>query len=208
MIICILSLLLFAIIYDYMLYDYILFIKTMGSATKTTGSICPSSKYLSSNLIKHTQGPNIALIGCGTGAIIEAIVAANEKFTSIDIIEINEQFYDYCRKKYDNNNKITFIHKNILDHNIPIKYDSIITTIPHKLFNSDEIDNFTKKYMELSDKIIMYEYILGGTTKSSLTKFFEQNKEKGKNITFEYENIICNIPPASIRIVNINKDTI
>lgn len=205
MIICILTLLLFAVIFDYLIYDYILFIKTMGSDTKTTGSICPSSKNLSKNLTKHTRGTNIALIGCGTGAIIDAILDVSGKYVNVDVIEINEKFYDYCRKKYENNHNIKFINKDILDHNTPVKYDSIITTIPHKLFNSSEIDNFTKKYMELSDIVIMYEYILGGNTKSTLTEFFEQNKGKNKQISIEYENIIFNIPPASIRIVTVHE---
>ena len=162
------------------------FIKQMILHPQQTGSVIPSSQFLAKEIAKHA-GDECLMIGIGVGSILQYL-------NNPDCVEINPEFIRIVQPMFPN----CLIHEtDVLSFNPTHKYQTVISTIPHKMFKTEQLHNLLNKYLELaSEKIIFYEYMLPSQTRKIINEFFHEYK-------YELIPIWLNVPPAYVRIVYV-----
>lgn len=154
---------------------------------RTIGAIAPSSKYLSSEMIKNIDFRNINLIveyGAGTGSFSEKIIERKKSETVLILIEQNIEFCKILNQKFQNSPNVKIIHSSA---------ENVVSII-------------RKSGFEKAD------YIISGLPFTSLPEKISQNiftatkniiGKEGKFITFQYSMIKCNFFNRYFKIASI-----
>jgi phospholipid N-methyltransferase len=173
------------------------FLKEYFKDPKKTGSITPSSKYLTKkmlNSINFSKELIILEFGAGNGVFSESIINQKNKNTKLIIIEFNKKFCEELIIKFGNIDNVFIINDDVLnlenilkELNID-KVDNIISSLPFLSLGEE----FTEKLMNLIKLYLKDEFVLFQYTNI----IFKNLKKHFPNIKKEF--VFKNIPPAII----------
>ncbi|MGX6591837.1 class I SAM-dependent methyltransferase [Cetobacterium ceti] len=183
----------------------ILFIREFIKHFKETGSLVPSSKYLTKGMvdeIEFTGEKIIVELGPGTGVFTREIIKRKKKTDILIIIELNKSFYDSLKKQLPKDDKTIILVNgcasklvNILENLNVKKIDYVISGLPFLNFKENERDAiFQEIFKLLNGKFILFQYTK--KVKNHIEKYFKIDKIK---------RVAFNFPPAYVYICTSNK---
>jgi len=167
---------------------------------KTSGTIVPSSRFLTKRMVKHIDFNNVKVIvefGPGNGIITKEILKRIQPQTKLIAFEINDRFFESLEnikhsqliiEKVSAEDITEVLQKHGFD-----KVDCVISSLPFTNIPpeiSDRILSKTYEAMEAESLFVQYQY--------SLT-YYKKLKEVFKdNVKLSFEAF--NIPPAFVYI--------
>jgi phospholipid N-methyltransferase len=176
------------------------FNEAIGSI-KTSGSISPSSKYLINDCIKDIDFDKSDILiefGAGDGCFTEELIKHLNPKAKLYVFEINDVFYDFCKTKFAENQKVSILKASALEFerfvpDIDIKkVDCIISSLPLSLFSTKDTEVLLKKafqQLKVNGSYIQYQYTFNLKVYKLLKKYFQNI-----NLDFTFRNV----PPAII----------
>ncbi|MGB1041858.1 MAG: class I SAM-dependent methyltransferase [Tenacibaculum sp.] len=174
------------------------FFKEAVKNYKTSGTIAPSSRYLSSKMLREinfSEAKVIVELGPGNGVITERILEKIQPNTILVCFEINEAFYKELKKiKHPQLIVLKASAENIKVELNKLGYfeaDYIVSSLPLTIIPKEVSHTIlSKSYEFLNTKgfFIQYQY--------SLTYYKKLKGIFGNNINLSFEPL--NFPPAFI----------
>ena len=181
--------------------DKILFFSAFLKYPKEIGSVAPSSKFLTDEILQHIDFKNakyIAEYGSGTGRITTEILKRARKDAKILCFEINAKFCSYLRKNIKDDRLIIIndsaenVKKYLKKLDIP-KIDCVVSGLPFTNLNVNKkyaIIKETKNTLNASGKFIVFQFFLNNF-KKYLYNYFS-------NISTKF--VPLNIPPCFVYV--------
>lgn len=174
------------------------FLKTFFKERKQVGALAPSSRFLVKKMcdkIDFDTARNVVELGPGTGVFTEEILKRAHPDCRIFVVELNEEFYQFLQKKFNDPRLILVresadqIDRILKEHHV-IAADAILSSLPLAVIP----DQVRKRIIIKSHKVlrkggvyIQYQYSLNAK------KLIE--KKFGK---LQMGFVAVNIPPAFI----------
>jgi len=175
------------------------FFKEALLSFKTSGTIRPSSKYLIHACLKDIdfeRAENIIEFGAGNGCITSEIISRKRKSTNLYSFELNEKFYNHCKKRFHNEDGLHLIHGSVLEFDKILEsqkinsVDYFISSLPLSLFEKSTINSIIGKVIPNMNKDGMFiQYLYSFKRYKLLRKHFNQ---------VAMDMTLLNLPPAII----------
>jgi phosphatidylethanolamine/phosphatidyl-N-methylethanolamine N-methyltransferase len=188
----------------------------------TTGSVLPSSRVLARALtrpMRQHAGPRRVLeVGPGTGAVTREIVRQLRPDDRLDIVEINADFVDLLRRRFDEEpafrrrrHQTRVIHSPIQDVDGQAAYDFMISGIPLNNFAPPLVEEIFESYrrlLRLAGTLSFFEYVAIRDLKRPLVAPAERARlgalavvlaDKIRRYQVGAEVVVFNVPPAIAR---------
>lgn len=174
------------------------FLKTFFKERKQVGALAPSSRFLVKKMcdkIDFSTAKNIVELGPGTGVFTEELLKRASKDCRIFVIELNEEFYQFLSKKF-NDPRIILLKESadnidaiLAEHNV-VEADAILSSLPLAVI-PDQIRKriIIKSYDALKEGGVYVQYQYSLNAKKLLEKKFGKLK-----MGF----VAINIPPAFV----------
>lgn len=181
--------------------EKLLFLSTFIKYPKEIGSVMPSSKFLTDEILKNIDFKNARYIveyGPGTGRMTTRILNLARKDAKILCFEINKEFCSYLKKKIKDNRLIVIndsaenIKKYLKKFNIP-KIDYVVSGLPFTNLSINKkyfIIEETKKTLKMKGKFVIFQFFLNNF-KKYLYHYFS-------NISIKF--VPLNIPPCFVYV--------
>lgn len=147
------------------LLNFVHFIKHLGY----TGAVAPSSRYLTLEMIQairrhRAKNPGkpirILELGPGTGPITESIVHYMHSSDTLDVVEIDQRFYELIKRRYAGG-RISVYNMDVLEFSTGKPYDVIISSIPYEQIPESVTRNIWTKKLSMivpGGSISYYKY--------------------------------------------------
>ncbi|MEM6720517.1 MAG: rRNA adenine N-6-methyltransferase family protein [Bacteroidota bacterium] len=167
---------------------------------KTSGTIVPSSRFLTKRMVKHIDFANVKVIvefGPGNGIITKEILKRIQPHTKLIAFEINDRFFESLEKikhsqliieKVSAEEISSVLKKHGFDQVDCVVSSLPFTNIPAEI--SDRILSNTYAAMEKNSVFVQYQY--------SLTYYKKLKEVFNDNVKLSFEAF--NIPPAFVYI--------
>ena len=180
--------------------ERLLFFSTFVKHPKQIGSVIPSSRFLTKEIMKNIDFKNaryIAEYGPGTGCMTTEILKKARKDAKILCFEANKKFCSYLRKNIIDerlviiNDSAENIKKHLKKFGIT-KIDYVISGLPFSVLPKNKKEVIIKETMntlKYEGKFIVYQYL--NNFKKHLYKYFS-------SISMKFVPI--NIPPAFVYV--------
>lgn len=175
------------------------FFKEAISSFKTSGTIRPSSKYLINACLKDIdfeRADNIVEFGAGNGCITAEIISRKRKSTNLYSFELNETFYNHCKRRFHNEDRLHLVHGSVLEFEKILEtqkisnVDYFISSLPLSLFEKSAINAIIGKVIPLMNNDGMFVQYLYSF------KRFKLLKKQFNQVTMDMT--LLNLPPAII----------
>lgn len=174
------------------------FLKTFFKERKQVGALAPSSRFLvrkMCNKIDFSTAKNIVELGPGTGVFTEELLKRSSKDCRIFVIELNEEFFNFLQKKFDDP-RITLLRESadnidriLAEHNVE-HADAILSSLPLAVIPDQVRKRIVIKSYEVLKQggvYVQYQYSLNAK------KLLEMKFGK-----LEMGFVAVNIPPAFV----------
>ena len=181
--------------------DKLLFFSAFMRYPKEIGSVVPSSKFLTEEILKNIdfkKAKYIVEYGPGTGRMTKEILKRARKDVKLLCFEINKKFYNYLRKNIKDkrliiiNDSAENVNKYIKKYNIK-KIDYVISGLPFTNLNINKkylIIKETKDTLKINGKFLVFQFFLNNF-KKYLYDYFS-------NISIKF--VPLNIPPCFVYV--------
>lgn len=178
--------------------DKILFFSSFLKYPKEIGSVMPSSRFLTKEVMKNIDFENVKYIaeyGPGTGCITKEILKRARKDAKIFCFEINKRFCSHLRNNIKDerliiiNDSAENIKKYLKKFNIP-KIDCIVSGLPFSTLSDNKksiIIEETKDTLKSDGKFVVYQFL--NQIKDYLYHYFS-------NISIKF--VPLNLPPCFV----------
>ncbi len=192
----------------------------------TTGSIVPSSSFLSRSLAKfvinreENRPLRILEVGPGTGPVTRQIAKVMQDGDLLDLVEINPEFVRILNERLTNEpifqpvaDRIRVLCQPIEDVENSEPYDVIISGLPFNNFDGDLVESILKRFEELacpSGRLSFFEYVGIRKLKSAVSPG-RKTRERMRGVSAVLEKflqsetsrdtILRNVPPAWVHHV-------
>ena len=180
--------------------DKLLFFSSFLQFPREIGSIVPSSKFLTDEILKSIDFKNaryIAEYGPGTGSITNEILKVARKDAKILCFEVNRKFCDYLKKNLKDkrliivNDSAENIKKYLERFNIP-KIDYVVSGLPFSMLPDTKkfsIIKKTKNTLKAHGKFVVFQFL--NNFEKYLCNYFSK-------ISIKF--VPLNIPPCFVYI--------
>ncbi len=203
------------------------FLKRFIADPSNVGALAPSSVALASaitagldqsDLKTYLSGRHILEVGAGTGVFTEQIIGKMGPQDSLDVVELDETFYQKLVEKFGKHPQVSIYHCSITEFHPTQKYHYIISGLPFNAFPSGLVLDILNNYKSLivpNGTISYFEYIaipmikMWGLSACSICSKSASIEKENYSQTLEHlkvfktlfeattENaVIANIPPA------------
>jgi phospholipid N-methyltransferase len=174
-----------------------------------TGAVAPSSKFLAQNVVKPLQSVinldasppvNILEIGPGTGALTREIVKQLRPADSLDVVELQEPFFQIIKNKYQAENVEIYLN-DFMKFQPEKRYGFIFSSLPYDNMPPQIIRKIWQKKLSLCslDAYICYfKYVKFRKFKCDYEKQMVNKYKQNKKFVFR------NLPPANVYTLQIN----
>lgn len=180
-------------------YEQKLFLKNFIQKPNMVGSILPSSKYLTSSMLKNidfASCKSIVEYGAGTGVFTKEIIGRKNKDTMFISFELNKSLFNQLRSFHAPNQNIYIINDSVdnimghlIDHNIK-GIDYIVSGLPFAVLPRDltlRILDSTFETLGENGEFVTFQYSL---------QLFDTLKHFFPQVSLGYQ--LFNIPPAFV----------
>ena len=218
------------------LLDHLAFFREFRNRFETTGSILPSSRFLAramtAPLRQHPRTGQagepsplrILEIGPGSGAVTSEILPLLKPGDRFDLVEINENFVELLRRRFDTDPTWKAVSSQAALHNCPLQdfravapYDVVISGLPFNNFPAELVESL----VETSWKLVapggtwsFFEYMFvrpircrvsGKKDRERLTTIETLLQSRFKQDRFRRDWVYANVPPAWVQ--HLRKET-
>lgn len=178
---------------------------------KKTGAVAPSSKFLARDLVDQLQADvsdkncpplNILELGPGTGPLTEEIVRLLRPQDHLDLVEIQQNFYEIVVEKFNSAN-VEVHFSDILKFNPQRKYDYIFSSLPYENMSPSVTKAIWQKKLDLCTHhayICYFKYVKFRNFKSDFEEQMVNEYGQDKKV------VLRNIPPAKLYTLQIDKN--
>ena len=156
-----------------MIKDNLVIFKEFFKEFKSTGTICPTSKWAAEAMTENLKKPHAPLrileIGAGTGSVTKKILKYMKPEDELIICEINSRLVSELKNNLEKNSfykekqsSVTFFEGPIQEIESDKEYDLIICSLPFLNFELNIVQEIFTKLLDMShDKTLMvyYEFI-------------------------------------------------
>jgi phospholipid N-methyltransferase len=177
---------------------------------KATGAVAPSSKFLAQNVVNPLQSimnpdtfppANILEIGPGTGALTREIVKKMRPADSLDVVEVQEKFFQIIKSKYQAENIAVYLN-DFMKFEPDKRYKFIFSSLPYDNMPRRVIRKIWQKKLSLCtpDAYICYfKYVKFRKFKCNYEKQVVNKYTQNKKF------VLRNLPPAKVYTLLIDK---
>jgi phospholipid N-methyltransferase len=189
---------------------------------RNTGSVLPSSRSLgralASEFARRAGPARVLEVGPGTGAVTTAVLRQMRPGDRLDIVEINEQFVDLLRRRFEeeplfrgHKEQVRLIHAPLQELEGEGVYDYMISGLPLNNFPLALVRDIFHAYRRLlrpGGVLSYFEYLAIRRLKSLVVGRRERrhlhvlSRFLGRRIKayeFRHQNVYLNVPPAVAR---------
>lgn len=152
------------------------FMRQMWRQTSTTGAVMPSGRLLAKAITRplaELDSPRRILeIGPGTGAFTDQIVRELRPEDRLDLVEINSEFADYIRRRFENLDSYRAVTDQCEVHCVSLdefepengfgSYDAVVSGLPLNNFSPDLVSELVEaslKQVRPGGTFSMFEYM-------------------------------------------------
>lgn len=201
------------------LRDHFEFFRQFRRRYETTGAVMPSSRFLARALTKplrDLESPRRILeVGPGTGAVTREIVRQVRAGDTFDLVEINPDFADLLRERFENDasyrhaRDVAEIHVCPLQEFIPDQqYDAIVSGLPFNNFPSalvEELLDHALGLLKPGGTLSFFEYMFVRPLRRKVTNPVDRARlaeierilsERFGRHRFQTDWVFVNVPPA------------
>ncbi len=210
-----------------MLKDHRLFFRQFRENFHTTGSIAPSSRWLSQALARYVSGQSpgrrILEVGPGTGAVTRWIVPALGPTDRLDIVEMNGEFVAHLRQRIDSEaifaaaaDRIQIFHQGVEELARGAGYDAIVSGLPLNNFSAALVEKLLGVLQGLlapGGTLSFFEYVAVRSAKQIVSRGNDRRRLReisghlGRLLSaheFHRECVLRNLPPAWVHHVRLS----
>jgi phospholipid N-methyltransferase len=204
------------------LRDQLLFFRQFRERFETTGAVLPSSRFLARAMTRplaKCAGPRRILeVGPGTGAVTGHIVREVKPDDRFDLVEINDQFAQLLRDRFDSDPHYKPAAAVSRVHVCPLQefasdgeYDVIISGLPFNNFPAELVESLVDRCLSLlkpGGTFSLFEYMFIRPLRVTVTRGAEKERlaaiERIMQSRFQSQRIrrdwiFMNVPPAWVQ---------
>ena len=190
--------------------------------SRSTGSILPSSVFLSRALASELRRPRlpgrILEVGPGTGSVTHQILNHLLPADRFDMVELNGHFVALLQRRFDQEwdfrsrrHQVRILHKAVEELDGEGTYDYIVSGLPLNNFPVAQVREIFQVYNRLlrpGGTLTYYEYVL---IRSLKTPFVDRRERRRlfrvgrvvaryiRNYQVRRQPVFANVPPAVVR---------
>ncbi len=203
------------------------FIGELRRDFRHTGAVLPSSRFLAKALVRYLRRPHpparVLEVGAGTGAITAEILKHLRSDDQLDVCEINGRFVAFLERRFETEphfalrrGQVRLIHSAVEQLAGQGCYDHIVSGLPLNNFPASLVRQVFRVFQRLlaPDGILtFYEYVWIRQIKHPFVSPRERRRlyrvgrivsSYVKEFQFRRQNVIANIPPATVRHLQLN----
>ena len=187
----------------------------------TTGAVMPSGRSLARKLARYVANEGadaerrILEVGPGTGAVTQAIIRSLGSNSTLDLVELNDQFVESLRRRFEFDEgwkavaaRATILHKSVQDLPDESRYDAIVSGLPLNNFDVASVESILSKLRQLTapgGTLSFFQYIAVRRAKVALSGREQRQRLRGVGRAmdellgpheFRREAVLANVPPA------------
>ena len=204
-----------------MITKFKVFYKNVFSHLKTTGSLAPSSRYLSEAMVRIIEPKDTPLTileaGPGTGPFTIPLIRRMGTQDHLDLCELNDGFIHYLKTRFEdepmyhrNHDRIEIFHCPVQELQGTEKYDYIVSSLPFNNFEPElvlDILNNYRRMIKPGGSMSFFEYAFVRNVKKAVVRGNERIRIErvGEVITnfvnehaVKKEIVLLNFPPARV----------
>ena len=203
------------------LRDHLEFFRQFREQFETTGAIAPSGKQLANTLCKPLRSRDgrrrVLEIGPGTGAVTDCIVSHLRGDDSFDLIEINGDFADGLRSRFQSRphwQRVadqSTVHHCDLDSFDGGPFDVIVSGLPFNNFPTDLVHRLIDRSLDLlapGGSLSYFEYLYvrplrrrvgRRSDRLRLTRIDRRLQRRFEDHDGSFDRVFVNLPPACVR---------
>ena len=190
--------------------------------SRSTGSILPSSVFLSRALTSELRRPRlpgrILEVGPGTGSVTHQILNHLLPADRFDMVELNGHFVALLQRRFDQEwdfrsrrHQVRILHKAVEELDGEGVYDYIVSGLPLNNFPVAQVREIFQVYNRLlrpGGTLTYYEYVLIRSLKTPFVdrrerrRLFRVGRVVGRyirNYQVRRQPVFANVPPAVVR---------
>jgi phosphatidylethanolamine/phosphatidyl-N-methylethanolamine N-methyltransferase len=209
-----------------MLNDHRLFFRQFRENFHTTGSIAPSSRWLSQALARYVPGRQperrILEVGPGTGAVTRWIAPQLTAGDRLDLVEMNGEFVARLRHRFETDpalqpvaDRVQIFHQAVEKLPGGRGYDAVISGLPLNNFSAELVEHLLGTLVGLlapGGTLSFFEYVAVRPAKLLVSRGSERTRLRaiGGQLDrllgaseFHRECVLRNLPPAWVHHVRV-----
>lgn len=190
--------------------------------SRSTGSILPSSVFLSRALTSELRRPRlpgrILEVGPGTGSVTHQILNHLLPADRFDMVELNGHFVALLQRRFDQEwdfrsrrHQVRILHKAVEELEGEGTYDYIVSGLPLNNFPVAQVREIFQVYNRLlrpGGTLTYYEYVLIRSLKTPFVNRLERRRlfrigrvvgRYIRNYQVRRQPVFANVPPAVVR---------
>lgn len=183
----------------------------------TVGSLLPSSKKLSKEIVNQISGAEISgstrryiEVGPGTGTFTKELIKKLRDEDQLDLVEFDEKFVNVLRKRFGHIKNVKIIQGDFTKFTSIDQYDYCVSGLPLAAFDKKMVEKIYHVFDSVVKKggtVAYFEYIgLPHLKKAALSGEDRKNFERVLKLKEKYycdhngtsENIWLNVTPARV----------
>ncbi len=204
------------------LRDQFLFFRQFRERFETTGAILPSSRFLARKMTRPLAacegGRRVLEVGPGTGAVTSQIVRELRPNDQFDLVEINEQFADLLRKRFEEDRAYQPAAAISRVHTCPLQeysggdqYDVVISGLPFNNFPAALVESLVDRCLALLRPGGTFHFLStctsgqsgsacpGETSGARLQSIEAFMQQRFQSMRVRRDWIFLNVPPAWVQ---------
>ena len=209
--------------------EYVTFLRECKRTFHTTGAILPSGKQLTVATIqpylRHTRPARILEAGPGTGAVTQQLVPHLRPGDTLDIVELNDQFVDVLRQRFQNESAFQRVAGQTTIHHMPVQafhpaepYDFIMCGLPFNNFPMELVKDIFRHFHTLlapGGVLSFFEYLWIRRMKAMFVSRSERQRLARVGCVldwyidryrFQHTKAFVNFPPAVVHHLRLHDD--
>lgn len=203
--------------------DHIEFFRQYVRRFETTGAVAPSSRFLARAMTRplrdcRDRTVRVLEVGPGTGAVTREIVRHIKPGDTFDLVEINEDFAQLMRKRFETEAGYRVVADRATVHVCPLqefapqeRYDVIISGLPFNNFPSALVEELVDLCLELLNPggtLSFFEYMYIRPLRRMVSRSHEKTRlgeierilqSRFQEHRFDTDWVFVNVPPAWVQ---------
>jgi phospholipid N-methyltransferase len=203
--------------------DHVEFFRQYVRRFETTGAVAPSSRFLARALSRplrdcRDRAVRVLEVGPGTGAVTREIVRHIKPGDTLDLVEINENFADLLRKRFETDASYSAIADRSAVHVCPLqefepteRYDVVVSGLPFNNFPAplvEELVDLCLAMLNPGGTLSFFEYMYIRPIRRMVSRAPEKTRlgeierilqARFQQHRFDTDWVFVNVPPAWVQ---------
>ena len=208
------------------LQDHLTFFREFRRTFRTTGAVAPSGRSLAKAMTRgldDLSGPRRILeVGPGTGAVTKSIVRRLKPGDTLDLVEINADFADLLRKRFEADPAYRVVADQCRVHCCPLQefedpdgFDAVISGLPFNNFPTELVADLLRSalgHVRPGGTLCFFEYMYVRPVRQRFGKRVDRTRmtriemllrKHFAEYRFKRDWVFANFPPAWVQHLRV-----